>query len=468
MNTRSLKFRLVVWYAGWLTVLFIFFGFFVYASLGYYLKESLREALARRTRQVADLAQRGVTDWQQFGRDIRINFAPEANNRFTRVSKDGVILYVAGNPADKSFNPSIVPPAATMEDGESFGRRLLPGGKVLLVVVITRTTPEGKFVTEEGSDEAPLQNTLHAWLAALVAGLAVLILVAISGGFLLVHRALDPLDKIIATANQISSRNLSERLPVPQTGDEFERLSVTLNHMIQRLEEAFQHTQRFLADASHELRTPLTVIQAEVETILEKAKGVSGSFERAASVLEEVERLGGIVEGLFALSRLDAGEALEHRTQFDLAELVTSTADQMSLLADDRQITITCNCSQEVRLEGDRSRLKQVVVNLLDNAIKYTQPGGHIDVGVSKQQSRALLEVSDNGIGIPKEAHRHIFERFFRVDKARSRDMGGAGLGLSIVKSICTAHGGVVGFESKEGAGTRFVVELPISARNGN
>ena len=233
--------------------------------------------------------------------------------------------------------------------------------------------------------------------------------------------------------------------------------------MIARLEDAFQHNRRFIADASHELRTPLTIMRGELESIVEETHGTPEVQRTAASVLEEVERLARIVEGLFAVSRLDAGEAQKECVEFDLAALATGTAEQMCLLAEDKGISISCDAPRQVTVEGDRARMKQVVVNLLDNAIKYTSAGGEVRLSVQARDGRAVLEVADTGIGIPAEARPHIFERFFRVDKARSREMGGAGLGLSIVKSICTAHGGQVDFQSTEGAGSRFKVELPLS-----
>lgn len=462
MNTRSLKFRLVGWYASWLTVLFMVFGVFVYFSLGYYLTRDLQEALARRVRQVAALVHRSPLDWDALGQAIHSHFAPEENSRFTRVTVNGMVTYVAGRPTDGSFDPSVVPaPPATVE-GESFGRRTLPDGTVLFIVILAKTANTNRFVVEEGSAAAPIKATLHAWLVVLVLGLALLILGAVLGGFLLVQRALDPVDRITRAAERISSRNLSGRLPVPDTGDELERLSIALNSMIRRLDEGFQHTQRFLADASHELRTPLTIMQAELEAVIERTENNSDVREIAGSALEEVERLKKIVEGLFALSRLDAGEAQQQSVPFDLGELAANTADQMCLLAEDKNISITCFSPKKVVVEGDRARLKQVIVNLLDNAIKYTPQGGRINVQVTARDQKARLEVSDNGIGIPGEALPHVFERFFRVDKGRSRELGGAGLGLSIVKAICTAHAGRVEVQSQEGEGSRFAVELPL------
>jgi heavy metal sensor kinase len=463
VNTRSLKFRLVAWYAGWITVLFIVFGVFVYFSLDHYLERSLREALARRARQVADMVQRAGMDWPRLETQIPRTFVPEVNNRFTRVVANGRIAYVSGVPADRGFDPQAVPMPAAVAPGESFQRRTLPDGTVMLIMVVSRTMPGAALLVEEGESAEPIQATLHAWLAVLVGGLAVLICGAVLGGALVVRRALKPVDHIIRSAERISSHNLSERLPVPRTGDEIERLSSSINSMIRRLDEGFQQTQRFFADASHELRTPLTIIQGELEAVTRNSELKPGVRETAGSALEEVERLKNIVDGLFALSRIDAGEAQENFEPVDLAELAATTADQMCLLAEDKRISITCRCDSQVHVQGDRAKLKQVMVNLLDNAIKYTPAGGRVQVSVAQHNGRAVLEVADNGIGIPAEALPRLGERFFRVDKARSRELGGAGLGLSIVKSICTAHNGRIHAQSGEGAGTRFIVELPLA-----
>jgi signal transduction histidine kinase len=204
-------------------------------------------------------------------------------------------------------------------------------------------------------------------------------------------------------------------------------------------------------------------MRGELESIVEETRFNADVQATAISVLEEVERLARIVEGLFAISRLDAGEAQKEWVQFDLAGLASGTAEQMCLLAEDKGVSIACDAPKEVIVDGDRARMKQVIVNLLDNAIKYTPSGGAVRLSVTATNDKAVLEVEDTGIGIPAEARAHIFERFFRVDKARSREMGGAGLGLSIVKSICAAHGGQVDFQSREGAGSRFKVELPLS-----
>jgi signal transduction histidine kinase len=232
--------------------------------------------------------------------------------------------------------------------------------------------------------------------------------------------------------------------------------------MISRLEDSLQSSKQFVADASHELRTPLTVLRGGLEALAQDEELRTQTRETLGSMLEEVDRLIEVVEGLLALSRLDAGEANTEWVPFDLAELAATTADQMSLLAEDKNVTVTCHCAGAVQVEGDRARMKQVVVNLLDNAIKYTPSGGRVRLGITQEGSYAVLEVADDGIGIPQEALPHVFKRFYRVDASRSREQGGAGLGLSIVKSICAAHGAEVEVASVPGKGSLFRIKQSL------
>jgi signal transduction histidine kinase len=205
------------------------------------------------------------------------------------------------------------------------------------------------------------------------------------------------------------------------------------------------------------------VLRGELESLAQDVQLRLQTRESLGSLLEEVDRLAEIVESLLALSKLDAGEATSERVRFDLGELASSTAEQMSLLAEDKNITVVCEAAPQVMVEGDRARMKQVVVNLLDNAIKYTPNGGRVLLKISREAREAILEVADNGVGIPAAALPHMFKRFFRVDDSRSREQGGAGLGLSIVKSICSAHGAAVEVRSTPGEGSRFRVRQPLA-----
>lgn len=471
MNTRSLSFRLVAWYASLLTGVFILLGIIMYVDLRHFLENNLRQTQARRAQQLADsvLSQIGKTGEKSVVQEIENRFAPEVNDRFIRVTRpDGSVLYASGMPKDQSFDPTHLP-ALEASSQRQFSRKLhLPDGEILVDAALNYTTPDHQqFLVEVGVPLTPVATMLGHLFVQLSFGLPAALLAAIWGGYFLVQRALRPVEEIAQKAQQITQHNLSERLPVARTGDELERLSLSLNLMIGRLEDAIQNSKRFVADASHELRTPLTVLRGELENLTQDPRLDVAARDTLGSMLEEVERLTHIVEGLVALSRLDAGDAKTEWVQFDLAELATTTADQMNLLAEDKGISVQCNSKPNVLVEGDRARLKQVVVNLLDNAIKYTPGGGSIQLNVTSQNGHAILDVADSGIGIPPEAVPHVFERFFRVDKARSRDEGGSGLGLSIVKSICTAHGAEVQVESTVGKGSRFRIKLPLARQPG-
>ncbi len=467
MNARSIRFRLTVWHAGLLAAALVLFGVSVYAGLGHYLKRTLTDSLSKEARQIGEtlLVNINLSGETYVVDEIKEHLAPEVNGIFVRVTRaDGSTLYESGLPRDGSFDPGNV--SAVRIDLTQASSRIehLPGGSEMIVSAVPFTSrDETRFFVEAGAPLRQSESVLHGLLLTFAVGLPLVVAVAIAGGYMLMRRALAPVGEITRTAEQITSRNLSERLPELRTGDELEALSTALNRMIARIEHSFRHINRFSADASHELRTPLTVLRGELEAIAQRPNLQPDVRDTIGSALEEAERLSKIVESLLSISRLDAGEALMTRERFDLSELVAGTADQLRLLAEDKQIALKCSATTLVEIEGDPHRLKQIVVNLVDNAIKYTGEGGVVEINVGAVGGSAVLEVTDSGAGIPPDAIAHVFERFYRVDKARSRRMGGAGLGLSIVKSICAAHQGRVSVQSTEGVGSRFSVELPLA-----
>ena len=465
MNARSLSFRLVAWYAGVLTTVFVLLGVLTFFFLRHYLEANLLDIQGRRARQIAGTL---VAQARRDGEDAMRNeveklYSPEVNDRFIRISRaDGHVVYASGTPRNDIFDPSRVP-----EIGGNFlegsARKVpLPGGALLIAAVPATGSDGTLYRVEVGTSAAPAEDILAQVLIMLAVGLPVAVGVAVAGGFVLVHRALEPVERMAVKAEEITQHSLSERLPVVESGDELERLSVSLNHMIARLEDAIRGSKQFVADASHELRTPLTVMRGELESLAQDARLAGETRETLGSVLEEVERLAEIVESLFSLSRLDAGEA-EAWQRFDLAELAATTAEQMSLLATDKDIRLVCDSAPGVNIRGERARLKQVIVNLLDNAIKYTPRGGHIALNVRREGAWAVLEVTDDGVGIPADSLPHVFKRFVRVDSSRAREPGGAGLGLSIVRSICAAHGAEVEVTSTAGKGSTFRVRHPLA-----
>jgi heavy metal sensor kinase len=466
MNTRSLSFRLVTWYAGLLTLVFIFLGVLTLVFLRHYLEANVLDTQERRARQIADtiVASVGRTGEGRVGPEIEELYSPEANDRFIRVtSNDGRVIYASGAPKDGSFVPARVALPARTTRNDLLRKVTLPGNDLLVAAYRYVAGGGASYWVEVGASSEPTDATVSQVLLMLGVGLPIAVCVAVAGGFVLVRRALKPVDRLSQKAAQITQHNVTERLPLMHTGDELERLSLSLNLMITRLEDAINSSKQFVADASHELRTPLAVLRGELEELAQNTQLTAQTCETLGSMLEEVDRLAEIVEGLLALSRLDTGEGKTDWVRFDLAELVVTTADQMSLLAEDKSIKVVCEAPESVIIEGDRSRLKQVVVNLLDNAIKYTPDGGRITLKITQENGYAMLDVADEGVGIPGEALPHVFKRFFRVDGSRSRDRGGVGLGLSIVKSICDAHGARVEVSSVPGRGSVFRIRQPLA-----
>lgn len=467
MNTRSLRFQLGLWYAGLLTGVFVLLALATIIVLKHYLEANVRETQLRRARQVAQVLSPSVLQKgpAAIREEVEARFSPGLNNRFVQIRRpDGPVMYRSSAPQDRRFDPEAIPEGAWPERMESMRKATLPGGGTVLISRYLTQTPDGQtWLVESGAPLDFVNGVLRDVASVMALTLLAAVAVAAAGGYFLVGRALDKVDQISRSAEEISVHNLSGRLPVSQTGDEIERLSVSLNRMIQRLDASFQHSKRFVADASHELRTPLTILRGELEALVAREDITAAVQERLGSLLEEVDRLTKLVEGLLTLSRLDAGEAQGESVSVDLAGLTVSTAEQMALLAEDKRIRIRCATPAPVLVRGDRSRLKQVIVNLLDNAIKYTREGGKVTLHVGAEAGTAVLEVIDNGVGISAEAMPHVFERFFRADQARSREIGGAGLGLAIVHSICAAHGGNVSVESAPNQGSRFKVELPLA-----
>jgi heavy metal sensor kinase len=467
VNVHSIRFRLSAWYAGLLAALLLLFGGFIYFTLEQILERNLQDSLSKEAQTISEalLSKIGQTGDAYVIEEIDEHFAPRTTSHFLRVTReDGSILYQSGQPQDGTFDPTRVT-AAYFNEPSSWSEVNMPNGKTLFVYSMVYPGFGGRrFSIQAGASNNQIRQVLGGLLTSLAFVLPIILGAAIAGGYLLMKRALSPLDEIAVVAEKITSRNLNERMPKVATGDELEKLALSLDRMMVRLEESFQHVQRFSADASHEIRTPLAILRAELES-LHEAPGLAPELrESVGSSLEEAARLSRIVEQLLEVTRLEAGETLAGLTLLDLTEMAGTVVDQMRLLADEKQIDLSFKGSQNLHVMGDPVRLRQVVVNLVDNAIKYTPSGGSISVSSIPTDGNAILEVEDTGIGIPAEALPHVFERFYRVDAARTRQLGGTGLGLAIVKSICTVFGGTVTVRSAI-SGTIFRVELPLETR---
>jgi heavy metal sensor kinase len=300
-----------------------------------------------------------------------------------------------------------------------------------------------------------------AW-QLLFTGLGVLA-VGLAGGWLLSRRAVRPIEAMTATAADISADNLSRRIDLAEVDSELGRLGQVLNAMFARLEAAFARQVQFTADASHELRTPLAIIHSHAELALARPRCAEEYREALEASLRAARRMKGLVDGLLTLARADAGRLEMTRDRLDLETLVEESAALVAPLADAAGVRVSLD-ARPAAVTGDAGRLTQVVTNLLTNAIHYNRAGGSVTVTVGVTGREAVLAVADTGCGIPEADREHIFERFYRVDKARSRALGGSGLGLAICKSIVEAHGGEISFSTEVDRGTTFTVRLPLHA----
>jgi heavy metal sensor kinase len=465
MNTRSIGFRLTLLYAGLLFVVGLAFAAYSYFSLSDYLSWDLGQLMRHRATQIAD---RLVSKIEQNGDDfvrneIEARYAPELNDRFVRITRDtGSVVYTSGLPNDHSFDPSkIRPPVKLSQDGtvviESRDKN------ELLIAAVSVVSGQHHYTIEAGASRASMELALGRFLLTLSIGLPIVLGVATAGSFLAIKGALAPVKKIRLHAESITLKDLSERLAAIDSRDEIAELVNTLNQIISRLEHSFRAASRFTADASHELRTPLTIISGELERLINDRTVPQPIRESLISLLEETEQLVKIVQSLLTLSRLDTGNAQTENVKFDLAELASNTAEQFVPVASEKQLSLSYHLPEPVEIQGDRVRLKQVIVNLLDNAIKYTPSGRKVDLRVEARDKRACLTVSDNGGGIPESELPYVFDRFFRGTYTRMQSPDGTGLGLSIVQSVCTAHGGDVTVENLKTGGCRFQVVLPLT-----
>jgi heavy metal sensor kinase len=273
-------------------------------------------------------------------------------------------------------------------------------------------------------------------------------------------RILNPVAAISATASAISATNLSGRIDEGTVDRELAGLAGVLNAMFDRLEAAFERQARFTADASHELRTPLAILRGSAELALARPRSAAEYQETVAACLRAAERMTRLVEGLLTLARADAGKLDLQQEAVDLRAVVEEQVDLVAPLARGKGVSLTANLAP-AKVRGDPLRLGQVVTNLLTNAVQYNRAGGAVAVRLRVAGAAVTLSVADTGCGIPAEDRPHVFERFYRVDKARSRASGGHGLGLAICRSVVEAHGGSIGFETEPGQGSTFWVHLP-------
>jgi heavy metal sensor kinase len=455
----SVRWRLSLWNTLALAVLLLAFSCLVYFLMAHALVEQLDRSLA------AELEQLRQDERLQARPAERLGYWMEEfleHEKFLCVAyhPDGRVFRKTAELADASVPPA--PQAAST--APNFASLTLPIiGRQRALISSLRLGDQDVTVLQL----APLQDVDHELRELLVVlGMAVpgSLLVSAGLGYALARKALKPMEKLQRQTSQITAERLHDRLPVDNSRDELGRLAQTINAMIARLEHSFGEIRRFTADASHELRTPLTVIRSEAERALREALTVPEHQALLESILEECERLTHLTEQLLTLAREDVVGSGKLHQPLDLAKVVESVAENMRPLAEAKALDLCLEGKGPLRTLGDEARLRQVFYNVLDNAIKYTPEGGQIEVRLAREDGWVLASVRDTGEGISPEHLPRVFDRFYRVDRARSRAAGGTGLGLSIAQSITAAHGGRIELASAPGRGTVCTVRLPAGS----
>jgi heavy metal sensor kinase len=454
IQPRSVRVRMTLWYVG---VMLVVLGVYM-AAVYTFIRDNSSQLLDERLHDDFDwasdmLAQRpdgSIAPYEETG---------EGDSPWLQVySLDGDLLYetpeARRSPVPESDKlaakaderivtvPAIDPPYRIMSGGARIAGR---------PVIVQVARSEGSIIQD-----------LNQLLYILLLGLPIAVAAAGVGGYVLARRALAPVDRMAERARLINAERLNDRLPVDNPGDELGRLASVFNETLTRLEFSFEQMRRFTADASHELRTPLTAIRSVGEVGLRGRRDEAAYREIIGSMLEEVDRLALLVDRLLTLSRADTGQAKLSVDSVDIPELAEEIAEQLSVLAEEKAQSIRVRSQDAPRWMGDRVVLRQALLNLVDNAIKYSPVGGEIEISVAQVPEGTIIDVADTGPGIPADLQSRIFDRFYRVDKARSR--GGTGLGLAIAKWAVEVNGGRLTLEPTNGVGSRFRITLSQAA----
>jgi len=321
----------------------------------------------------------------------------------------------------------------------------------------------GVYLLVVGTSLQPMEDTLTSFIKALAWLLPSGVLLAALAAWFMAGKALEPVAALGKAAGQIAVSSLDRRLPVRGTNDELDQLASQFNDTLARLEKAVAEMKQFTASISHELRTPLAVLRGEAEVALMQANSAEQYRRVLASQLEEFEKLTRMINQLLTLARAESGDVAIAHEPVNISSMTESLAEQLEPVAASKDVSISCKCDSDVILRGDAAWVERIILNLADNAIKFTPTGGHVQIKLSRADSSAILDIADDGIGISPDDVPHIFERFYRADPSRSNRADGAGLGLSLVKWAVDQHRGSIQVESTPGHGTRFTVRLPLS-----
>ena len=455
MWMKSLRLQITVWYVAFFSLLFLLFGLFLYGMLAKSLQKRVDEAIASQVNTAAAMFEDEMVE----SKDDAAASAHEVSLNMRL--HGGLVAVLAGSrllEASAPIHPHEL--AAIARQNGSVVAATLEGQPARAARHYSKVNgSDYLIVTAEPLDV--VARDLRVVREVLLVAMPFLIALAGIGGYLLAGRSLAPLGWMAEQSRRISGENLHTRLEIGDAALELAALAESFNELLSRLDQTFESMRRFVADASHELRTPISVIRGEADVALGHERSPAEYRESLAIVLDESRRLSRRGDDLLNLARADAGHVKLQVREFYFNDLLAECCRSVQALAGARGIKLECRCAEDVVYRGDEELLRRLVVNLLDNAIRYTPPRGQVKASLSARGGELRIQVSDTGAGIPKDAVPHVFDRFYRADEARSRQDGGFGLGLAIVKWIAESHQGGVDLDSRPGQGTTFTVTLP-------
>ncbi len=463
----SLRLRLTLWYGSALALILVLFAGVLYAVMARQLKDQVDRSLE----EAATVAIRSIEE-RRFGPfllfdDLSADFPELAvlDKFFQIFGPSGKITIQSANLGHRDIPLSRTALEAAFAGKTTFeSARFQEGPPIRLVSVPIAHGGTLVNIVQVGTSLKPVEEALNRLLFILLVTVPGALIVALAGGWLLAGQALRPVGAITQAAERIAGGDLTQRLTVPASADEIGRLAASFNHMVARLEASFRQVRQFTSDASHELRTPLTVLKGETELALRRPRSAEDYRQVLESGLEEIDRMTRIVDELLLLSRADLGEIKLAAQPVRLDALVEEVQRQAGVLGQERQVEVTLGATAPCTVVGDELRLRELLLNLVDNAVKYSYPGGKVELALRCESGWARLSVTDHGIGIPPEAQPRIFDRFFRADNARAHAQQGTGLGLPICRWIADAHRGRIEVQSVLGQGAVFTLVLPLAA----
>ncbi|GFO70397.1 two-component sensor histidine kinase [Geomonas limicola] len=444
----SIRLRLTLWYSAALAAIILCFALGVYWSVRSSLLSSLDAQLERDLATVTRVARDEPNEIHELAQHGSVDLF--------QVREGSVVLAETGDWIKAGLEKAQL--AGTNRGPRSWTG---PGGNSYRLDALTVTAPGHLYQVVVAEDERDLRASLKSLKFILLLGVPLALALALIGGYFLAGRFLAPLAAMAQKAGEITADRLSERLPYGQD-DEFGKLAQVFNATFARLEASFERLRRFTSDASHELRTPLTAIRSVGEVGLQKGQDAAALREVIASMLEEADRLTELVDSLLTLSRAESGTLQLKPEPTELGVLAAEVVECLEVLAEEKEQSLVLEANQAVLADIDRATLRQALMNILDNAVKYSPEGTRITIRTAVAAGKAALEVQDSGPGIAEEHIAKVFERFYRIDSARSREVGGTGLGLAIARWAVELNGGQISVDSEPGKGCTFRITLPL------